>query len=130
MAMLSQGEKDILKVLKNGMAEAESIPSLQPGNNQLDGSIASSEALLRSLGYESKLNEIVIEPQYSTPRVIEVRSFDELLSAANKKYPNEVNFNDILTLQEIAEHTAYVTQLNEEFNAVHRLDNVDTCLST
>lgn len=125
MAILSQGEKDILKVLKNGMAEAENIPSLQPANNHLDGSIASSEVLLRSLGYESKLNEVVIEPQYSTPRIIEVRSFDELLSAANKKYPNEVSFNDILTSQEIAEHTAYITQLNEEFNAIHRLDNID-----
>jgi hypothetical protein len=36
-----------------------------------------------------------------------------------------VSFSDILSAQEIAEHTAYIEQLNEEFNAVHMLDKTD-----
>jgi hypothetical protein len=126
MSRLSQGEKDVLKVIKKGMTETESmLLSLQPINNQLDDSIASSEALLRSIGYRSKLNEVVIEPQKNAPKVIVVRSFEELLSEANKKYPNDVSFSDILSSQEIAVHNAYIEQLHEEFNAVHRLDRVD-----
>ena len=54
-----------------------------------------------------------------------MRSFDELLSDANKKYPNAVNFCDILSPQEIAEHTAYIKQLNDEFNNIHKLDKID-----
>jgi hypothetical protein len=129
MSLLSQGEKDALKVIKNGIAEIESVPSLKFERNQLDDSIASSEALLRSLGYGSKLNDIVIEPIQDTPRVIEVRSFDDLLIDANRKYPNDVNFVDILSTQEIAEHTTYIEQLNEEFNSIHQLDEVDIGIS-
>lgn len=125
MAMLSNGEKDVLKVIKNGISEIESIPSLKPTNNQLDNSIASSEALLCSIGCGSELVGTVIKPPQSAQRVIEVRSFDELLSDANKKYPNDISFGDILSSQEIADHTAYIAQLDEEFNAIHRLDKVD-----
>ena len=125
MARLSQGEKDVLKVIKNGLTETESIPSLQPTNKQLDNSIASSEALLRSIGRGDKLSEIVIDPKQNAPQVVEVRTFDELLLKANKKYSNDVDFGDILSSQEITEHTAYIEQLNEEFNTVHRLDKVD-----
>lgn len=125
MSMLSSGEKNILKVIKNGIAESESISSLQPTKNQLDTVIASSEALLSSLGYGSKLNDVIAVSPQNTPQVIEVRSFDELLSYANKKYPNDISFEDILSSQEIAEHRAHIVQLNEDFNAIHRLDKID-----
>lgn len=125
MALLSNGEKDILKVVKYGISETDSIPSLQPANNQLDQNIASSEALLSSVGYRSELSGTVIKTTQSVHRAVEVRSFDELLSDANKRYPNEISFGDILSAQEIAEHIAYIAQLNEEFNTIHRLDNLD-----
>jgi hypothetical protein len=125
MPLLSQGEKDVLKVIKNGIVEAESVPSLKFANDELDRNIASSEALLRSLGYGSKQKDIIKEPLHGAPRVIKVRSFDELLMDANEKYPSDVNFSDILSKQEIVEHSAYIEQLNEEFNSIHRLDKVD-----
>jgi len=128
MAKFSQGEKDVLKVIKNGMTQTESFPSLQPANKQLDSSIVSSEALLCSLGYERNLNKIVVTPQPSEPRVIEVWSFDELLSDANMKYPNEVDISDILSLNEIKEHSAYIELLNREYNSIHRLDKVDVLI--
>jgi len=130
MALCSQGEKDIVKVIKNGISEVENTPSLQLTNNQLDDSIASSEALLRSIGHEGKLNEVVLEPQQKVKQIIEVRSFEELLSDANEKFSGDVNFSDILSSQEIAEHTVYIEQLNEEFNAVHSLNKDDILIPT
>lgn len=121
----SNREKNILKVIKHGISETESIPSLKTTKNQLENSIASSEELLLSIGYASELGETVINTPQRAQRVIEVRSFDELLSDANKKYPNDISLSDILSSQEIAYHTAYIEQLNEEFNAIHRLDKVD-----
>jgi len=128
MVKFSQGEKDVLKVLKNGMTEAENTPSLLLTNESLDININQSEALLRSLGYERQLNEIATEPQGTTPRVIKVRSFDELLSDANVRFPYDVNFRDILSSHEIAEHSAYIEQLNNEFEGIHRLDKVDVII--
>ncbi|MDR1953723.1 MAG: hypothetical protein LBQ21_04510 [Clostridiales Family XIII bacterium] len=128
MTKSSQNEKDILKVIKNGISEVENSPSLQPTNYQLDDSIASSESLLRSIGYESKLAEVIVEPLQNEHRIITVRSFEELLLDANEKIPGDVNFSDILSQQEIAQNTAYIEQLNEEFNAVHRLDKVDVLI--
>ena len=46
MAMLSKGEKEVLKVIKQGISTTESISSLQSTNNQLDNSIATTEELL------------------------------------------------------------------------------------
>lgn len=125
MAELTNGEKDILKVIKHGISKTEGIPSLQPTNNQLNNSITSSEELLRSIGYGSELGKTVINTPQSNQRVIKVRSFDELLSDANKKYPNDINFCEILMPQEIADHTAYIKQLNDEFNNIHKLDKID-----
>lgn len=125
MAMLSNEEEEVLKVIKHGISETEGIPSLQPTNNKLDNSIALSKALLCSIDYGNELDEIVIKTPISEQRTIKVRSFEELLSDANEKYPNNIGFSDILLPKEIAEHTAYIEVLNEEFNAVHRLDKVE-----
>jgi hypothetical protein len=56
MDSLSQGEKDVLKVIKSGIDGTKSMPPLSDVNNQLDGNIASSEDLLRSLGYADELD--------------------------------------------------------------------------
>jgi hypothetical protein len=123
---LSESEKEILKVIKNEIYFTDGVRSDNRNvQASLDESISSSEALLCSLGHGSKLDNIIVESQHSKQRVIEVRSFDELLATTNKNHPNDINFNDIFTPQEIAEHIAYIAQLNEEFNAVHRLDKID-----
>lgn len=128
MAELSTEEKDILKVIEYGISGAEAIPSLQPTIDQLEDNIMSSEALLNSLGYGSEVEKISAETPQSAQRRILVRSFDEILSDAKKKYPTDIGFGDILSAQEIAKHTAYIDQLNEEFNAIHRLDMVDVII--
>jgi len=125
MAMLSKGEKEVLKVIKQGISTTESISSLQSTNNQLDNSIATTEELLHAIGSGDEMNEITTQEPHSIQRIVEVRSFDELLANANKRYPNEISFGDIFTAQEIAEHDACIVQLNKEFDGAYKLDKVD-----
>jgi hypothetical protein len=71
---------------------------------------------------------VVVEKHQTAPKTLTVRSFDELLTEADKLYPADVDFAGILTPQEIAEHSAYIEQFNEDFNAIHRLDKVDVLI--
>lgn len=120
---LSQNEKDILKVTKLGIDEAQAIPSLQGEMDAMDHNIQESENLLCSLGYD--LQAIPKDSILSAPSAITVRPFSELLQEANRQYPDEIRFLDIFTPEEIAANHAHIRSLNEEFNAIHRLDSID-----
>lgn len=125
---LSDGEKDILKVLKSEIDYVLDTPSLTATEATLDTRIGESEALLRSIGYGDKLQRIVIKPEPERPKTVVVRSFDELLHQANRKYPGEVGFEDIFTKSELAANAEYIRQLNGEFNAIHKLDKLDVII--
>ena len=124
---LSDREKDLLKVVKNEMDYAKSTPSLLGTQEALDKSINESEMLLRSIGRGDKLDniEIIREQQ---PKTLVIRSFDDLLMDANERYPDEIGFEDIFSKDELAANREYISQLNAEFNAVHKLDAVDVII--
>lgn len=126
--LLSDGEKDILKVLKNEIDSAQKMPSLEKAKSDLDARIDESEALLRSLGRDSQAREPAVSiNRIQTPPIV-VRSFEELLNEANQKYPDEIGFEDIFTKEELAANANYIQQLNNEFNSVHKLDMVDVLI--
>lgn len=125
---LSEDEKDILKVIKNEIDYAQDTPSLTETKETLDTSIAESEALLRSIGRGAESSHIVVKTEIQKPDTVVVRSFDDLLQEANKKYPDEVGFEDIFTKAELAANSEYIRQLNAEFDAVHKLDAVDVII--
>jgi len=106
-----------------GIDEARTVPSLENEISAMAHNIKESEELLLSLGYD--LSSIPTIENEQTRRVIVVRPFSELLDEANRKYPENVNFLDIFTPEEIAANHDYIKALNEEFNAIHRLDAVD-----
>lgn len=125
---LSEGEKDILKVLKSEIDYAHDTQQLIVTKSALDRSISESESLLRSIGRGYELRNMVIQPEATRSKTLVVRSFDDLLGEANQRYPTEVGFEDIFTKSEIATNAEYVRQLNAEFNAVHKLDAVDVII--
>jgi hypothetical protein len=125
---LSDGEKDLLKVIKSGIDYAKDTPSLKTTKKALDASISESETLLRSIGRSNDLKQIEIKKEPQTPRPLVIRSFDDLLRDANKRYPQEVGFEDIFTKAELTANAEYIRQLNAEFDAVHRLDVVDVII--
>jgi len=125
---LTENERGILKVVKNEIDFIQNTPSLKPTIASLDDNIASSEELLRSLGYGDAVAKTKASGSCSQPikkKTITIRSFDDLLRDANKNIPDEVDFSDILTTEEIAANWVVIEKLNEDFNAVHRLDKID-----
>lgn len=121
---LSDTEQDMLKVVKAGLDDSKSI-SLSDDISVLDSNINETEKLLASLGYDSALSNIPKMEHAVSAQAIVVRSFDDLLKDANEKHPTELSFSDIFTPEEIAANRAYIKELNEEFNSIHRLDKGD-----
>lgn len=123
--MLSDCEKDMLKVVKNEIDYVQNTPSLKSEQKSLGISIAESEELLRSIGRVGEIDQIekAVAPQ--TNRELVIRSFDNLLKDANECYREEIGFEDLFSSTEIAENRRYIQQLNAEFDAIHKLDAVD-----
>lgn len=126
--VLTNGEKQILKVLKNEITYAQDIPSLDAANSTLDARIAESEALLRSLNYRGQIQKPVTSKSTIQIRPGDIRTFDELLSEANRKNPSEIRFEDIFTKNELIANAEYIRRINDEFNSIHKLDKVDVLI--
>jgi hypothetical protein len=128
---LTSSESDILKVIKNEIDTAQNALSLRSTIDALDVNIASSTELLRSLGFEDELAKIQtsannqISSKPAEKKIIEVRTFEDLLNDANERIPNSVDFTDIFSTEELAANREVIEKLNEDFNAIHRLDGVD-----
>lgn len=125
---LSDNERDMLKVIKNEIDYAKATPPLDDTNESLERRIAESEALLYSIGRADELKCVVVKAEVYKPKILSVRSFDDLLSDANNRYPDEIDFTDIFTKAEFAENTECIKQLNTEFNDLHKLDAVDVII--
>ena len=124
----TDSEKAFLKVVKNELCYAQNMPPLSNTREALNRNINESESLLRSLGLGSELCNVepIGEPQM--PKTLIVRSFDDLLNDANKCYPDDIAFEDVFTSAELAANSEHIRQLNAEFNAVHKLDEVDVII--
>ena len=125
---LSTEEKDILKVIKTEIEYAQETPSLKPVTETLDANISDSEALLKSIGYGEKLQKISMSPATQESKTVVVRSFEELLKNANDKYPEDICFEYIFTKEELLANTEVIARLNDEFNTIHKLDEIDVLI--
>lgn len=123
--ILSDSEKDLLKVVKNEIDFAQNTTSLEASQKALEINISESEALLRSNGYGAKLEQKDIRVAPQRQKELIIRSFDDLLKDANERYPQEIGFEDVFSSVEIAENRQYIQLLNAEFDAVHKLNVVD-----
>jgi hypothetical protein len=125
---LTDTEKNILKVIKNEIDFADDVPSLDKTKEVLDKRILESEELLRAIGYSDNLNNLEVKSNQEPPHTVVVRPFDELLKDANARIPDKVSFSDIFAPEEITANSDYIKQLNEDFNAIHRLDVADIAI--
>lgn len=128
---MTQKESDILKVIKNEIDFAKDTQSLKTTINALDSKIDSSEELLRSLGMSDELTEIKANAinrssmRVSDKKIVTVRSFEDLLRDANERMPDNIDFSDVFSSEELSANLDVIERLNEEFNAIHRLDSAD-----
>lgn len=127
--LLSDSEKDCVKVLKSEMDSVQGTPSLKPNLDTMNIHISESEELLRSLGYGDKLESLEVVKTPETQKVLTIRSFEDLLHEANQKCPDPVDLEDIFSKEELAENEKAIRQLNEKFNEIYHLDTIDITIS-
>ena len=127
---LSDREKDLLRVIKHERDSAqEAASSMTETRQTLDGPIASSEALLRSLGVDPAAKPIQpSEALVPANRKIIIRPYSELLEEARAAHQEGVSFTDFFTTVELDANRERVRQLTAEFDTVHRLDKTDVII--
>ena len=123
----TKGEKEILAVLKD---HDERLQAIQvPDTDVVDTAIADSEELLRSIGYQPSAHFVPSTPAIvREPKTIHIPSWEEMVAEATAKY-GDVVVEDLFTPEELASNEKAILLLNEEFNALYKLDKFDIAIS-
>lgn len=121
----SETEKQINSVLKH---QDEALKSIQfPSTTEADATASKAEALLRSLGYQPEALKAFVHAQ---PRkVMVVPTWDECCAEAERHIGTGCELESLFTEEELRNNELAIRQLNEEFNAVHRLDAFDISIA-
>lgn len=101
----------------------ELVDSSKQVKQQVDSTISSSEALLRSLGKSLPERRQLI--QLDKKPVVQLRSWQELTIEAEAAIPDEVAITDLLSDQEIAGIEQQLIRLRDEFDLQQKLDRLD-----
>ena len=119
-------EKQMNSVLKY---QDEALADIHfPSSDETDAIIARTETLLRSLGYQPEtLKEMVPIPQ--PQKVMVVPTWEELCTEAERHVGTDCELESIFTEDELRSNELAIHQLNEEFNAVNRLDVFDVSIA-
>ncbi|MDL0421652.1 hypothetical protein QPM05_16385 [Caldibacillus thermoamylovorans] len=121
----SNGEQQINNVLNYQAQEFKSIQ--RPDMSGVDKRISESEELLKSLGYS--LTDIPKIIPLSEGRKHIVPTWEEMCTEAEKSVGNSTDLETLFTKEELRANEQAIKLLNEEFNAVHRLDKFDITIS-
>jgi len=98
-----------------------------PDMSELEKQILESEKLIKSLGYS--LSDL---PKVETPtekKELIVPTWEELCAEAEKAVGYNTDLETLFTEEELRNSEQAIKLLNEEFNALHRLDKVDIAIS-
>ena len=125
----SDAERKVNSVLLHQSMELSEIhrPSIDGVNTQ----IAETEALLRSLGYGDRLDNLRSGPcaaENAQRKVMVVPSWEKLCAEAEECVGTGRELEDIFTPDELKDNQLALRRLEEEFNQLHRLDKFDIAL--
>lgn len=99
-----------------------------PSSDETDAAIARTEALIRSLGYQPEAaKEMAPIPQ--PKKIMVVPTWGELCAEAERHVGTNCELESLFTKEELRSNELAIHQLNEEFNAVHRLDAFDVSIA-
>lgn len=127
----TDGERDINAVLANQDAQLKSIS--MPDLQQVEASIANSEILLGSLGYalpiDSDQLENVATAKQNIQHAMRVPSWEDVLEEALLNGAAGAELEDLFSEEELQENAKAIRLLNEEYNQIHRLDELDVAIA-
>ena len=99
-----------------------------PSLDEIDATIARTEDLLRSLGYQPEALK-GLPPIQQPKKVMVVPTWDELCAEAERHVGIGCELESIFTKEELQSNELAIFQLNEEFNVIHRLDVFDISIA-
>lgn len=119
-------EKQMNSVLKH---QDEVLADIHfPSPDETDATIARTETLLRSLGCQTEaLKELA--PIQQPKKIMIVPTWDQLCAEALKHIGTGCELESLFTEEELRGNELAIRQLNEEFNAIHRLDVFDISIA-
>ncbi len=126
----SEVEQQINKVLKY---QSEQLKKIEfKSRYSIEENIASSEALLKSLGYEIDVNKVKADNSntlFQKKEVVVLPNWKNLCMEAEKVVGKECKLESIFTSKELESNERAIQMMNQEFNMLHKLDNIDIGIS-
>lgn len=121
----SETEKQINSVLKH---QDEALKSIHfPSTAEADVTAAKANALLRRLGYQPDSLKGLVPAQPRKTMVIP--TWKQCCAEAEKYVGTDCELESLFTEDELRDNELAIKQLNEEFNALHRLDAFDISIA-
>ena len=118
-------DREYLKALKYVGDRAESaLATATAVGKDADASIASSEALLSSLGYEPP-HHFQSHHKEDIARHVIMRPFEEIAREAHEAIPGDVSVIDILGQDGVLRSNEFIAKIRNQYDLEHRLDALD-----
>lgn len=121
----SESEQQINNILNYQAQELKNIKL--PDMVRVDECISESESLLKSLGYS--LTDISAVSSIQEKKTMVIPTWEELCIEAEQAVGNSTELEMLFTEEELQVNEQAIRLLNEEFNAIHRLDKFDVTIS-
>ena len=119
--MENKKDDEIAKVLKYQEEKLKDIEKIDL--NAVEKNIEDSEKLLKSLGYQIK-----VEKNKSEKKVLKIDSWENILEKAQEKYSENVNIEELFDANELEENKRIIEIYNNEFNNIYKLDKYDVMI--
>lgn len=117
-------EQQVNNVLKYQAEQLAQIDS--PNMSGVDNCISESEEILTNLGYRAELAHVKDSPAVlPNKKVMVVPSWKELCAEAERVVGTQCELEAIFTADELRKNEEVIQVINEEYNALHRLDKFD-----
>lgn len=117
----NETERQINSVLKH---QDEALKTIRfPSTAEADATATKADALLRSLGYQPDALKGLVPAK--ARKVMVIPTWDQCCAEAEKHVGTGCELESLFTEEELRSNEFAIKQLNEEFNAVHRLDAFD-----
>lgn len=119
----SKEEQKINNVLQY---QSEQLNQIQiPSLDDVNSCIAQSEELLQNLGYAKELNAAHSRKINHPKKVMAVPSWDQLCKEAEASVGTNCKLESLFTDEELQSNENAIKMLNEDYNALHKLDKFD-----
>ena len=116
----SKKENEINSVLKYQENELEKIK--RPDMSKVNKLISESENILLKMGYQVNENK---NHNTKNKTTIRVPSWEEMCLQAQKTVGNNVQIDELFSKEELNENELAIELMKKEYNAIHKLDNID-----